>query len=381
LIRLITSGESHGEYMVGILEGIPAGLEIDKDLIKNRLALRRLSYGRSERMEIEEDDFEIFGGVDEKLVTTGAPIGFRVLNLDYKKNRTKRFSKIPRPGHVDYSGSIKFDFENFYLPSERRSGRLTVLDTIGGAICEKLLNELNIKLYFSVMSIGKVLIPIEEILENIENNFNKILNSKLLVPYLEYEKKMIDEIDKAKENGDTLGGSGVVVVKNFPPGIGDYNNYLDNLDGILAQAIFSIPSVKCVEIGEGIKSAFLYGSEFHDEFYIENSSVKRKSNNCGGIEGGVSNGSDLIIKFYAKPIPTNLKGLSSIDFESFIETKSKYVRSDVTVVPAITVIAMARVSIVLSNEIKKKFGGDTLDDLKRNLLGYIESRRRFWQKF
>lgn len=379
MIKLTTSGESHGEYMVGILEGIPAGLKINKDFIREKLILRKKGYGRSERMKIEEDEFEFFGGLDEDNITTGAPIGFRVLNLDFKINKTKRYSKIPRPGHVDYSGSIKFGFENFYLPSERRSGRLTVPDTIAGAICETLLNELDIKVYFSVLSIGKVNISFE-IIKNIEEVFINILNSDLLVPTEDTEKKMKEEIDLARNIGETLGGSGVVVVKNFPPGVGDYNNYLNNLDGIISQAVFSIPSVKAVEIGEGIKGSYIYGSDFHDEFYIDKDKIKRKTNNSGGIEGGVSNGCDIVIKFYSKPIPTTLKGLKSIDFDEFKEKETQYVRSDVLAVPAITVVAAARVSLALTNEIKKKFGGDNVSDLKGNLKNYLESRRRYWQR-
>ncbi len=380
MIRFITSGESHGEYLVGILEGIPSKLKIDKNFIKEKLKLRRVGYGRSERMKIEEDEFEFFGGIDENNNTTGAPIGFKVLNLDYKINKTKRFSNIPRPGHVDYSGSIKYDFDNFYFPSERRSGRLTVLDVIAGSICEIFLNEFGIKNYFFVSSIGKIDIPVKNVIEKIEELFPKILSSNLLLPYSEYEEKIRDEIDKTKKLGETLGGSGVVIVKNFPPGLGDYNNYKENLDGLLAQAIISIPSVKGFEIGEGISSSYKYGSEVQDEFFIEQNRLKRKSNNSGGIEGGVSNGEDIIIKFYSKPIPTIIKKLKSVDIFNWVEKETEYVRSDITAIPAITIIASSRVSIVLANELKKKFGGDNILDLKKNFENYIESRRKFWQR-
>lgn len=380
MIKLTTSGESHGEYLVGILEGIPSKLKIDKDFIKEKLRLRRFGYGRSERMKIESDEFEFFGGIDENYLTTGAPIGFRILNLDSIINKTKRFTKTPRPGHVDYGGSIKFDFDNLFLPSERRSGRLTVLDIIAGSICEILLNELGVKIYFFVSSIGKIEIPSKEIIKNIEIIFPKILSSSLFIPNSELEEKVKEEIDKAREIGETLGGSGVVLVKNFPPGVGDYNDFKENLDGLIAQAVISIPSVKGFEIGDGIASSYKYGSETHDEFYIDNGNLKRKTNNAGGIEGGVSNGKDIIVKFYSKPIPTTIKKMNSVDILNWIEKESEYVRSDIVVVPAITLIASARVSLVLADQIKKKFGGDTILDLKKNFESYLESRRRFWQK-
>ncbi|MGB9842951.1 MAG: chorismate synthase [Caldisericia bacterium] len=380
MIEFKTSGESHGEYIVGILSGIPSKLKINREFIKEKLRLRREGYGRSERMKIEEDEFEFFGGLDEIDLTTGAPIGFRVFSLDYKINKTKRYTQIPRPGHVDYAGSVKFDFENFYLPSERRSGRLTVLDLIAGSICELLLNELGIKIYFLVSSIGGIKIQTKEIIENIEEFFPKILSSHLFVPYLEIEERIKKLIDEAKKDGDTLGGSGIIVVKNFPVGVGDYNDYKDNLDGLIAQSVISIPSVKGFEIGDGILSSKKRGSEVHDEFYIYGGKLKRKKNSAGGIEGGVSNGEDIVIKFYAKPIPTMLKKLSSVDFSNWVERESCYVRSDIVVVPAITLIAAARVSIVLASELKKKFGGDTIYDLKSNLENYLEVRRRFWQK-
>lgn len=380
MIKLTTSGESHGRYIIGILEGIPSNLKLDIDKIKFNLNLRRKGYGRSERMEIEEDNFEIFGGVTENFVTTGAPIGFLVINRDYEINKTKRFFKTPRPGHIDYAGSFKYDLENFSLPSERRSGRLTTLDVIAGSICEQLLEELNIKIFFFVSSIGMVSIETEEIIKNIENYFPKILSSKLLVPYEDIEEKMKIEIDKVKNSGDTIGGSGVVVIKNLPVGIGDYNNLNDTLDGEVGKAILSIPSVKGVEIGEGFKLSKMYGSEANDEFFIKQGKARRATNKAGGIEGGVSNGEDIIVKFYSKPIPTILKGTRSINFDLWIEESTKYVRSDIAIVPAVTIVAKSRLAILFSNMIKIIFGGNSILDIKKNLSNYLNSRSRFWQK-
>lgn len=235
------------------------------------------------------------------------------------------------------------------------------------------------KNFFSVLSIGKIKIN-ENFIEKIDKSFKRIIKSNLLVPYLVIENRIKEEIEIAKNNGESLGGSGVIVVKNFPPGIGDYNDYLNNLDGLISQVVMSVPSVKAVEIGDGIIGSSFYGSEFHDEFYKLNERVKRKTNRCGGIEGGVSNGEDIVIKFYAKPIPTLLKGLNSIDFDNFEEKKSQYVRSDIVAIPAITIVVASRVSIVLANELKKQFGGDTVLDLKRNFKNYLKSRRKFWQK-
>ncbi|MGQ9845416.1 MAG: chorismate synthase [Caldisericia bacterium] len=380
MIKLITSGESHGKYLVGILEGIPSNLRLDVEKVRFNLNLRRKGYGRSERMEIEDDSFEIFGGVTENFVTTGAPIGFLVINRDNEINKTRRFFKTPRPGHIDYAGSFKYDFDNFSIPSERRSGRLTTLDVIAGSICEQLLEELNIKIYFFVSSIGMVSIEIGEIINNIDNYFPKILSSKLLVPYEDIEEKMKSEIDKAKKNNDTVGGSGVVVIKKLPIGIGDYNNLNDTLDGEIGKAILSIPSVKGVEIGEGFKLSKMYGSEAIDEFLIKEGKLRRTTNKAGGIEGGVSNGEDIIVKFYSKPIPTILKGTRSINFDLWIEERTNYIRSDIAVVPAVTIVAKSKLAILFAKKIKEVFGGNTLSDIKKNLLNYINSRSRFWQK-
>lgn len=380
MIKLTTSGESHGKYLVGILEGIPSNLKLDIEKVRFNLNLRRKGYGRSERMEIEDDSFEIFGGVTENFVTTGAPIGFLVINRDNEINKTRRFFKTPRPGHIDYAGSFKYDFDNFSIPSERRSGRLTTLDVIAGSICEQLLEELNIKIYFFVSSIGMVSIEIGEIINNIDNYFPKILSSKLLVPYEDIEEKMKSEIDKAKKINDTVGGSGVVVIKKLPIGIGDYNNLNDTLDGEIGKAILSIPSVKGVEIGEGFKLSKMYGSEAVDEFLIKEGKLRRITNKAGGIEGGVSNGEDIVVKFYSKPIPTILKGTRSINFDLWIEERTNYIRSDIAVVPAVTIVAKSRLAILFAKKIKEVFGGNTLSDIKKNLSNYINSRSRFWQK-
>lgn len=380
MIKLTTSGESHGKYLVGILEGIPSNLKLDIEKVRFNLNLRRKGYGRSERMEIEDDSFEIFGGVTENFVTTGAPIGFLVINRDYEINKTKRFFKTPRPGHIDYTGSFKYDFDNFSIPSERRSGRLTTLDVIAGSICEQLLEELNIKIYFFVSSIGMVSIEIGEVINNIDNYFPKILSSKLLVPYEDIEEKMKSEIDKAKKINDTVGGSGVVVIKKLPIGIGDYNNLNDTLDGEIGKAILSVPSVKGVEIGEGFKLSKMNGSEAIDEFLIKEGKLRRTTNKAGGIEGGVSNGEDIVVKFYSKPIPTILKGTRSINFDLWIEERTNYIRSDIAVVSAVTIVVKSRLAILFAKKIKEVFGGNTLLDIKRNLSNYINSRSRFWQK-
>ncbi|RLD14430.1 MAG: chorismate synthase [Caldiserica bacterium] len=379
MLKFHTAGESHGMYLVGILEGIPAGLKLNLDYINSMVLLRKRGYGRGKRMNFEEDKPEFFGGLTRDNITTGAPIGFRVRNIDWEKGGRGKFSSIPRPGHSDFSGSIKYDFENLYLPAERASGRLTVLDVIAGSICILFLKEFEVETYFFVTSVGGVSIPIEHS-DGVDAIFKKAISSSVLVPFPEFEEKIMGEINHAIKEKDSLGGSGLVILKGVPAGLGDYNRWDKRIDGLIAQAIMSIPSVKAVEIGEGIESSRFKGSEFHDPFFIRGGKILRGSNNAGGIEGGITNGEDIIVKFYAKPIPTVRRGVPSVNFKEFKEVKSSYVRSDTVVIPAVSLIVASRVSFVIASTFLDKFGGDHIKDIKDSFNSYINSRRRFWQR-
>lgn len=379
MLKIHTAGESHGMYLVGILEGVPAGLKLDFDYINSMTILRKKGYGRGKRMDFEEDKPEFFGGVTKDGITTGAPIGFRVRNIDWDKRRRVESSSIPRPGHSDFSGSVKYDFENLYLPAERTSGRLTVLEVVAGSICILFLKEFGIETYFFVTSIGGISISTKQF-GDLASLFKRAISSHILVPFPEFEEKMMEEIDRAVKEGDSLGGSGLVILKGVPAGLGDYNNWERRIDGLIAQAVMSIPSVKAVEIGKGAESSTCMGSEFHDSFFTKDGKLLRKSNNAGGIEGGVTNGEDIIVKFYAKPIPTVRKGLPSVDLKEFKEVKSSYVRSDTVVIPAVSLVAASRVSFIVASEFLYKFGGDNIRDVKKSFNNYINSRRKFWQR-
>ncbi|HDH63329.1 MAG TPA: chorismate synthase [Firmicutes bacterium] len=379
MLRFHTAGESHGMYLVGILEGIPRGLKLDLDYINSMLILRRKGYGRGKRMDFEEDKPEFFGGLNKENITTGAPIGFRVRNIDWEKGGRGKFSLVPRPGHSDFSGSIKYDFDNLYLPAERTSGRLTVLDVIAGSICILFLREFGVETYFFVTSVGGVSIPTKRF-DDISSLFRRAISSPVLVPFPEFEERIMDEIEHAIEEKDSLGGSGIVILRGVPAGLGDYNRWDKRIDGLIAQAVMSIPSVKAVEIGEGIESSRSMGSKFHDSFLIRGDRILRGSNNAGGIEGGITNGEDIVVKFYAKPIPTVRKGVRSVNLKEFKEVRSGYVRSDTVVIPAVSLVAASRVSFVIASSFLDKFGGDHIKDTKDSFNNYINSRRRFWQR-
>jgi len=379
MLRFHSAGESHGPYLVGILEGLPAGIKLDEDFINSRIQLRNAGYGRGKRMEIETDTVEIFSGITKDFVTTGAPIGFRIRNRDWETNKTERSFKIPRPGHSDYAGSIKYNYENLAIPSERTSGRLTALDVVTGSITETFLKIFGVRILFFVTSINDIHIPYESFAD-VDTLFNRAINSSLLVPFEDSEEKIKKEIDRVIEEGDTLGGSGMVIVKNFPIGVGDYNRWEEKMDGLIAQAVMSVPTVKAVEIGRGKDASNFKGSEFQDRFLLKDGKIKRETNNAGGIEGGITNGEDITVKFYSKPIPTVRKGIRSVDLDKWVETQSIYVRSDTVVLPAVTLISASRISFVLASSFLKKFSGDHIDDVKASFDYYLSSRRHFWQR-
>jgi len=373
------------------------------------LSLRQRGYGRGKRMQIEKDTVRIVSGVMEKrpaekqptkkrpaeklpaeengacLETTGAPIGMLIENRDYTLNKTKRFFTVPRPGHSDFAGSVKFMFENVAIPSERTSARTTAMDVAAGALLLSYLELFGIEVYFFTERIGKVRISNGLLKKGAftKESFESVLKNDLLVPQGGDYAAMKEEIDRAIEQRDSIGGSGVVVVKNVPPGVGHYGNFLDKLDGIIAHFVMSVPSVKSVEVGtlsEMFERGVFYGSAFHDGLFLENGKLTRRTNNAGGIEGGLSNGEDIVIRVGFKPIPTVLKGVQSVDLSDMSEKSSVYVRSDTCVVPAGTVVSAMRVSLALSTVLSGQFGGDSAEDVKANFDAWLSRRRKFWQR-
>ncbi len=375
MIKYVSAGDSHGEMLIGILENIPAHLNINENAANFYLSLRRRGFGRGKRMLIENDRIKIVSGIfDGK--TTGAPLGFTIRNRDFSINKTRREFSVPRPGHSDFSGSVKYNFQNVAIPSERTSARSTAADVAAGALLLKYLNIFNVEIFFYTVKIGST--HCNEFPFNKET-FQTALSNDLLIPNKTCYENAKSEIQKAINDKDTVGGEGIVVVKNMPPGVGDYGNFQDKLDGIISQYVMSVPSVKFVQIGKFDSAK--HGSEYHDAIFTENGHLFRKTNNAGGIEGGVSNGEDIVVRFGFKPIPTLLKGVSSVDLDDFSKKRTEYIRSDTSVVAAGTVVSAMRISLALSIVFSRQFSGDTVLDVKSRFREWISERRKFWQRY
>ncbi|MEO0094368.1 MAG: chorismate synthase [candidate division WOR-3 bacterium] len=347
MIRVLSAGESHGQGISVIIDGLPAGLIISIDSVNKELARRRSGLGRSERMKNEKDDFEILSGIRNGK-TIGSPVTMFVKNEDYRKEEfmiKKDKVCIPRPGHADLAGSLKFGFSDIQNVAERASARETVARVCAGAVFKTFLKEFNIRVSSKVIAIG------------IARDKNQM-------------KKLIEGV---RRNGDSLGGIVEVYADNVFPGLGSYTQFDKRLDARIGLAMFSIPSVKGVEIGEAIKGSTMFGSEFHDEIYYNpQKGIYRKTNNAGGIEGGVSNGERIVIRLYVKPIPTLQNPLKSIDLTTKKTTRAPNPRADVCVVESIGVIAESMLAYVLADAICEKFGSDTLKDIKNGYRLYLK---------
>lgn len=366
MLRFLTAGESHGPALTGIIEGIPAGLELKESDIDYYLQRRQRSYGRGNRMKkIEKDRVIILGGVRDGK-TIGSPIALQIINKDWaiRKNRKSLRKKVPRPGHADLAGAIKYGFDDIQNVIERSSARETAMRTAVGAVTKIFLEQFDINIVAHVIRIGSV----GSRKKGMSYNQIKTAIDKSPVYCIDADRSalMCQEIDKALENGDTLGGTFETMAFNVPVGLGSYVHWDRKIEARLAQAIMSIPSVKAVEIGDGVKNAARRGSRAHDKLYIKNSEVIRKSNRAGGVEGGVTNGSPLVIRGYAKPISSLREPLPSVNLETKQPTLAPYVRSDVCVVPAICIIAEAMTSWVLADCFLSKYGGDSMAELKRH---------------
>lgn len=380
-----TAGESHGKALVAIVEGLPAGLEIDAGKINHELWRRQQGYGRGGRMKIESDKVEILSGIRHGK-TLGSPIALMIENRDFvhwteimsaeklaEEPKNPRTVKRPRPGHADLAGGQKFGTRDLRDILERASARETAARVASGALAKQLLENFSILIQSHVIKLGAI--PENSLQKTWEEISNIEENSLLNCADKAIEAEMIKHIDEAKENGDTLGGIFEVVVKNLPVGLGSHNSWREKLDGRFAQAIMSIQAVKAVEIGEGVENAKKFGSEVHDEIYFEKNTFKRQTNRAGGLEGGITNGEELRIRGYLKPISTLRKPLHSVDIDTKKEDLAAFERSDITAVPAAGVIGEAMTAIVLANAMREKFGGDSLSEMKRNFENYVELLR------
>ena len=369
MLRFLTGGESHGEALVGILEGMPSGLRLEDSFIDKELKKRQEGYGRGDRMKIEQDHAKILSGL-RKGVTIGSPISIVIENKDFSIDKLPEV-KNPRPGHADLAGMLKYGFDSARPVLERSSARETAMRVAIGAVCKLLLQELRIRILSHVVMIGGVeshtsTLSFDDILKN-------LAVSKINCADKASEKLMIEEIDNAKEEKDTLGGIFEVIVEGVAPGLGSYAQHDRRLDAMLAAAIMSIPAVKAVEIGNGAESVKKLGSKVHDEiFYSKLKGIYRKTNNAGGIEGGVSNGENIIVRGYMKPISTLMKGLNTIDITTKEAVKGATERSDVCAVPSAGIIGEAMTAFAISNALLEKFGGDSISEIKRSCKSYID---------
>jgi chorismate synthase len=380
--RFTTAGESHGRGLVGILEGIPAGLPVSAERINAELKRRMGGYGRGARMKIESDQIEWLAGVRAG-ETLGSPIAMLVWNRDWEHWQdvmapgadapaTERRRQVtrPRPGHADLAGSLKYDRQDARDILERASARETVARVACGAVCKLLLEQFGMEIGSHVVELGGVVaespVPIPQPL-NAAADASPV---RCLDPAA--ERQMIARIDAAKAAGDTLGGVVEVIALGLPVGLGSHVSWDAKLDGRLAQALMSIPAVKGVELGLGFEAARRKGSEVHDEILP---GLSRASNRAGGTEGGMTTGEPLVARVAMKPISTLMSPLRTVDLKTGGPAQAQSERSDVTAVPAMGVIAEAMVSLMLAQALLEKFGGDALSETKRNFAGYLAQVR------
>ncbi len=384
MLRFLTAGESHGKCLIGVIEGLPRGLAIDIEFINFQLYRRQLGYGRGGRMQIERDQIEITSGVRHG-ISLGSPVSFIIQNKDWihwqipmsvepaPEGSNVRPVTRPRPGHADLAASLKYQTHDARDVLERASARETATRVATGAFCKLFLTHFGIKIGSHVISIGSE--SVEKSFDNLpgERIFALDPESPIRCADPEAEKRMIELIDEAKKKGDALGGIVETVATGIPPGLGSHVQWDRKLDGRIAQALMSIPSAKAVEIGRGVSCAQSFGSVVHDEIFYDSDSRRfyRNTNRAGGIEGGVSNGSDVRIRVYMKPIPTLRKPLQSVDMESKDAFAAAFERSDTCVVPAAGVVAEAMLATVLTNEFLEKFGGDSIMEIEGNYKNFI----------
>ena len=386
MIRYVTSGESHGKSLHAILEGIPAGLRLSEEDINRELARRQRGFGRGERMQkIEKDKVEITSGLRWG-ETIGSPITLVITNRDWEnwkklmsiyasdKEMKERMVR-PRPGHADLVGALKYGREDLRDILERASARETAARVAVGSVCKRLLAEFAIKVASMTEEIGGIQATISKL--NAEEIEKASESSPVRCPDKNAEKKMIEAIKKAEKSGDTLGGVFSVLVINPPLGLGSHTQWDLRLDGRLAQALMSIPAVKGVEIGEGFVMARKPGSKVHDEiFYETGKGYYRKTNNSGGIEGGISNGENIITRVAMKPLSSLKKPLKSVDMITKKEVAAEVVRADICAVPAAGVIGEAVVALEITRAMREKFGGDSLAEMKANFAHYMEELKK-----
>ncbi|HUA44810.1 MAG TPA: chorismate synthase [Solirubrobacteraceae bacterium] len=379
-LRLITAGESHGPGLTCILEGLPAGLRLERDLINRDLARRQLGHGRGGRMKIERDQVEVTGGVRHGR-TLGAPIALQVTNRDYA-NWEERMNPwpveavtpevhLPRPGHADLVGTQKYGLSDVRNILERASARETAARVAGGAVAKAFLRELGVQVFSHVIQITGVQAPRREDLT--PEDFVDVDESPVRCLDAEATTQMVAEIDRLRKANESLGGVFEVRTFGLVPGLGSHVSWEERLDGRLGQALLSIQAIKAVSIGDGIEVAGLPGSQAHDEiFYDDERGYYRHTNRAGGLEGGMTTGAPLVVRASMKPLPTLTKPLRSVDIATHEPAEALRERTDSCTVPAAGVVGEAMVAFVLADAYRTKFGGDHIDDVRASLRAYEE---------
>jgi chorismate synthase len=377
-LRFLTGGESHGRGLLALVEGLPSGLPVKEGSLSAELARRRRGFGRGPRMQLERDVLAIWCGVRDGL-TTGAPVGLVLENTEWESWKevldpgsvdpeaaASKVATCPRPGHADLSGALKYGHRDLRNVLERASARQTAAWTLAGTLARLLLAELGVKVCGAVTSIGME----ESAPPTSEEEWNRALASDLGCPRQGDEPRLAGHIRGTADKGDTLGGTFLVRINGLPPGIGSHVEWDRRLDGRFAAAIMSIPGIKGVEAGEGFRLSRLPGSRAHDEIALRDGKPARMTNRAGGLEGGMTNGEDVLLAAAMKPIPTLRRPLRSVDLATGLETSAHFERSDACAVPAACVVGEAMAAWVAASAVMEQFGGDTLGETVARVTAY-----------
>lgn len=381
MLRFLDAGETHGKCLTAIIEGLPSNLAVDIEKINARLALRQGGYGRGGRMKIETDRVEILSGVRGGK-TLGSPVALLIRNKDFENwkeimgtesSNGARPVFVPRPGHADLTGALKYRHEDMRNVLERASARETAIRTAVGALAQQLIEQLGVELMSRTVSIGSA---IDTACVDYGDYVRRVAASDLRMYSEEAAHAAVELIDAAKEAGESLGGVVEVVARGVAPGLGSYVHYDRKLDGALAGALMSVQAIKGVTFGLGFEAAAQMGSKVHDPIVYDNA-FARRSNNAGGIEGGMTNGEPIVVRAAMKPIPTLYRPLASVDLRDKSKVEASVERSDICAVPACGVVCEAVVAFELAKAVLDKLGGDSMEELKRNYAAYkadIEGR-------
>jgi chorismate synthase len=390
MLRFVTAGESHGQALVAWISGLPAGLPVNLESINRELHRRQLGYGRGGRQKIEKDNVEALAGIRHGQ-TIGAPVALRIENRDWENwekslpvedapefDGLKRALRAPRPGHADLAGALKFNFRDARYVLERASARETAARVAAGALAKLLLSDAGTRVLSHVIAVGPVRLEREASWEEVEA-VSSNLASPLRCVDADTETRMKEAVDQALRAGDSVGGIFEVRAASVPPGLGSCAQWDEKLDGQLAAAVMSVQAVKAVEIGSGVANAIAPGSTVQDEIGYDAALRRftRPTNRAGGLEGGMTNGQDVVVRGYLKPISTLRKPLETADLVTKETVRAAYERSDVCVVPAAGVAGEAMVAFVLARAFLEKFGGDSLEETRRNYEGYKKQLEEF----